>query len=306
MLLDQGQIAGRFLDESKFLDASRLNQFTAPSPANAQINGDPDPHFRVADFTRGAPFSNALTSYHHHSMGGYHAAKLMRYQEVVDQYLRNPQNDKIYGMLNCKYFIGQNNQVFPNPAALGNAWFVKNILDAPSGDAEIAALGTIDPAETVVIQEAYMGDLKGFEPQFDSTATISLTSYHPDEMVYSYSAKSDQLAVFSEVYYPPSKGWEMWIDGERAPDFTKGNFLLRAAKLPAGQHELKMVFNPQTYHSGETVSLISSLLVLALAGFGIFWFTKNYEVPKWENLPEAEKKEKAPARKTKAKRKKNK
>lgn len=305
VLIDMWTIGNRFIGSEDYVSKSQLESISKPSPANVQINADDDLHFRVADFQRGLPFANALTSYHHKSMGGYHAAKMMRYQEMIDKYLSNPGNDKIYGMFNCKYFIGQDGRVFPNLEALGNAWFVKSILDAPSGDAEIAALATIDPAEQVVIQEKYLGDLKGFSPQFDSTALITLTKYHPDEMVYQYSAKTDQLAVFSEMYYPPSKGWEMWIDGERAPDFTKADFTLRAARLPAGQHELKMVFNPKTYHTGENVALVCSILVLALTAFGIYWFSKNYAWPEPANLPEAEVKTKpSAARKTKAKRRK--
>ncbi len=303
--IDIWGVGMRFVSSEDYVSLSEKQRFTAPTQADELINKDVDPYYRVADFRRN-PFANAFTSYHHLSMGGYHAAKLMRYQEMIERYLGDPQKNRhIYSMFNAKYFINQNDQVIPNTDALGNAWFVKNLLTAPNGDAEIAALANFDPSETAIIQEKYLGDLKGFEPKFDSLATITLTSYHPDEMVYTYSAATDQLAVFSEMYYPPSKGWEMYIDGQKAPDFTKANFTLRAAKLPAGQHELKMVFAPKTYANGEMISLIASIIVLALTAWGIFWFSKNYNWPEPANLPEAEATTaRQPARKTESKRRK--
>jgi uncharacterized membrane protein YfhO len=125
-------------------------------------------------------------------------------------------------------------------------------------------------------------------------------------MFYSYSASSDQLAVFYEVYYPPSKGWDLYIDGQKAPDFFKANFTLRAAKLPAGQHEVKMIFAPKTYYRGEMISLIASIIVLGLVAWGIFWFSKNYAWPDADNLPAAEAKaaKQQPVKRTEAKKKK--
>ena len=190
----------------------------------------------MADFRRN-PFTNALTSYHHLCLGGYHAAKLVRFQEMVERYLGDPQaNRHIYNMFNAKYFITQDDKVIPNPEALGNAWFVREYEIVPDGDAEMAALADLKPAEKVVVQETFAGELKGFQLQYDSTASIQLTSYAPDALVYSYTAATDQVAVFSDMYYPPSKGWEMYIDGQRAPDFFKVNYTLRGAKLPAGKH----------------------------------------------------------------------
>ncbi len=291
-LIDIWGIGTRFIGEEDYIPKNQLEGIKEASDVDKQILADPDPHYRVADFRRN-PFSDAMASYHHKSIGGYHAAKLMRYQELIEKYLGDPAgNGPIYGMLNAKYFINQSGQVIRNPDALGNAWFVKSLETVPDADAEYNALADLDPRNNAIASEKYIGDLKGFQPQFDSTATIRLTSYHPDEMVYSYSAKSDQLAVFSEVYYPPSKGWKMFIDGQPAPDFTKVNFLLRAAKLPAGQHEVKMVFAPKSYYTGETISLVASLLAVIILGYGIFWFNKNYQWPSPANLPKADIKEK--------------
>jgi hypothetical protein len=302
-LIDIWGMGMRFIDSDKYVNRTDKSRITAPTPADEQILQDPDLYFRVAGFRRN-PFSNAITSYHHLSMGGYHAAKLMRYQELIERYLGDPsKNSHIYGMLNAKYFIGQNDQVIPNADALGNAWFVQSYDVVKNGDAEIAALETLRPREKAVIQKAYLDDLEGWQPQFDSTATIKLTHYHPDTMVYSYSAVTDQLALFSEVYYPPSKGWNLYIDGQKAPDFIKADFILRAAKLPAGQHEVKMIFAPQTYFTGEKISFVASLAVIVLTFWGVYWFATNHAFPDAQNLPEAEK-PKAKPRATKTKRRK--
>jgi hypothetical protein len=299
-------IGARFISSDDYVEPAQKRQMIAPTAADEQIKKDPDPYYRVADFS-GNPFTNALTSYNHLSMGGYHAAKLMRYQEMIERYLSDPsKNQKLYGMFNAKYFIGQNEQVFPNPDALGNAWFVREFEVVADGDAEIAALANLDPRQKAVVQQSQAGQLQGFNLQYDSTASIRLTHYHPDSMFYSYSASSDQLAVFSEVYYPPSKGWDLYIDGQKAPDFFKANFTLRAAKLPAGQHEVKMIFAPKTYYRGEMISLIASIIVLGLVAWGIFWFSKNYAWPDADNLPAAEAKaaKQQPVKRTEAKKKK--
>jgi len=294
-LIDIWGIGLRFINSDKYINSTDKNRITAPTPADEQILKDPDTYYRVADFRRN-PFSNAITSYHHLSMGGYHAAKLMRYQELIERYLGDPSKySHIYGMLNTKYFIGQKDEVIPNADAAGNAWFVPSYDVVENGDAEIAALETLRPKTKAVIQKAFLNGLEGWQPQFDSTATIRLTHYHPDTMVYSYSAATDQLALFSEVYYPPSKGWNLYIDGKKAPDFTKADFILRAAKLPAGQHEVKMIFAPQTYFTGEKISLVASLLVIALTIWGVYWFATNYAFPYAMNLPPAETKKTKPA-----------
>ncbi|MEK7255927.1 MAG: hypothetical protein AAB316_14345, partial [Bacteroidota bacterium] len=303
-LIDIWAIGNRFLDEGDYVSATDKLRITAPTAADEQILKDPDPYYRVADFRRGSPISNALTSYHHKSIGGYHAAKLMRFQELVERHfqkegrLRQPMEaSKIYGMLNTKYFIYTEDQALPNNDPCGNAWFVREFQIVENGDAEIAALEGMNTKEKAVLQKSYAAGLEGFTPQFDSAASIGLTRYHPYSLTYQYSAASDQLAVFSEIYYPPSKGWSMYLDGQKAPDFTKANFLLRAAKLPAGQHELKMVFSPKSYHTGELISLLTSLLALGLAVWGIVWFARKYEFPAATNLPEAE--EKKPVKKAK-------
>jgi hypothetical protein len=286
--IDIWGIGTRFIDKDSFYSKTEKMSLVKPTTADEQIMKDTDPHYRVADFRRN-PFANAFTSYFHKSIGGYHAAKLMRYQEIVERFLGDPTtNAHIFNMLNTKYFIGQNEQVFPNEEALGNAWFVKAIEVVEDGDAEINAIATFNPSEKAIVQKKFLGELEGFIPQFDSTASIKLTHYNPDTMVYSYSASTDQMAVFSEIYYPPSKGWKMYLDGKPAPDFTKVNFLLRGSKLPAGQHELKMIFAPKSFYTGKTITLISSIIVILLAIWGIVHFFRKYELPEAGSLAEVE------------------
>jgi hypothetical protein len=285
-LIDLWSVGRRFVSKDDFIDPAAKQRFTEPKEVDLQIKQDPDPHFRVADLSQN-PFSNALTSYHHKSIGGYHAAKLMRYQELIERYLSDPsRNMHIYGMLNAKYLILTNGQAQQNREALGNAWFVKSYEILPNGDAEMAALATLKPGEQAVLQETYRPQLEGLNLQFDSTASIRLTSYHPDTMRYSYSAATEQLAVFSEIYYPPSKGWQLYVDGEPLP-LLKANFLLRAARVPAGQNrELKMIFSPKAYYTGETITLLGSLGALALGILGIVVFFRKYKLPDPGQLPE--------------------
>ncbi|MBK6903445.1 MAG: hypothetical protein IPH04_11735 [Saprospirales bacterium] len=284
-LIDLWSVGRRFVSKDDFIDPAAKQRITEAKEVDLQIKQDPDPHFRVADLSQN-PFSNAITSYHHKSIGGYHAAKLMRYQELIERYLSDPsRNMHIYGMLNAKYLILTNGQAQQNREALGNAWFVKSYEILPNGDAEMAALATLKPGEQAVLQETFRPQLEGLNLQFDSTASIRLTSYHPDTMRYSYSAATEQLAVFSEIYYPPSKGWQLYVDGEPLP-LLKANFLLRAARVPAGQtRELKMIFSPKAYYTGETITLLGSLGALALGILGIVVFFRKYKLPDPGQLP---------------------
>jgi len=305
----------RYLDYERFQSKQAQIDRAKPTDADKQIMADKDPHYRVFDMRdqMQGPFQNSLTSIHHKSIGGYHAAKLMRYKELIERYLGrgiSQENLHMFNMLNMKYFITPDNQVQRNPEAFGNAWFVKKLRIVENPDAEMDALATLKPKEEVVIAEKYAAGLKDFNLQYDSTATISLTAYHPDKMTYKYSAKTDQLAVFSEVYYPEDKGWHLYVDGERLKGMTKANFILRAAKLPAGEHELVMAFEPAAYKTGEWISVLSGILVLFLTFFGLYLLFKNNRLEDPERLPvPAEEKpavRKAPAKKTVSKRKKKK
>ncbi|RMG86233.1 MAG: hypothetical protein D6714_04565, partial [Bacteroidetes bacterium] len=296
ILADVGGISKRFISEEDWLEPKQTEQFIAPTEVDLQIMKDPDLDYRVADFRRGAPWNNAFTGYHHKSVGGYHAAKLMRYQEIIEKYLGDPNaNAHLYGMLNAKYFIfknGDQEQAAPNEQALGNAWFVRSYEILPNADAEFLALKDLRPGEKAIFDQKYAQGLEGFDLRFDSTATIRLTSYHPDRMVYESNANAEQLAVFSEIYYPEEKGWKLLVDGERTP-ILKANYLLRAARIPAGKHEIQMIFEPKSFYTGETITLIGSWLVVAFFAAGLFFYFKNHSPADPFNLPA-----KAPAPKT--------
>jgi len=289
---DVWSVNKRILFEDKYETKREKTAASTPTQADLQIMADPDPHYRVADFARGTFWESVEASKFHKSIGGYHAAKLMRYQEVASTYLSKPQeNMHLLGMLNTKYILfGQDKiQVSGNPKAMGNAWFVPSYKIVEDGDAEFNGLATLDPARQALVQKKYAKPLDGFEVRYDSTATIKLTSYHPDHMVYEYSATSDQLAVFSEMYYPPSKGWNTYIDGKLAKPFMKANYLLRAMKLPAGQNrKVEMKFEPRSILTGNMISLFASALAILGLFASLFWFFKNNELPDADHLMDIE------------------
>ena len=219
----------------------------------------------------------------------------MRYNDVIEKYLREPSKYmNVLGMLNTKYIIqNQGNKPVAIPLrekALGNAWFVKSYRIVENADKELEAIGSINPKEEAIFDKAYAKGLDGFHINFDSTASIKLTNYNPDKMEYEYSAKSPQLAVFSEVYYPESKGWSLFVGDKRVP-ILKTDYLLRAAILPAGQNQkVVMKFHPKSYYTGEKISLAASVVLLLSLFAGFFFAFKNHDSGvSIYNLPENEK-----------------
>jgi hypothetical protein len=272
-LADNWTVATRTIGPEKYV-SQRNNGAPAMKAYDKQIKADKDIHFRVLDLARGGIAGNGSTSYFHKSISGYHAAKLQRFQQVLERYLSGENLGKslhILGMMNTKYLVTPQEELVPNPEACGHAWFVKHWMEVPDGDAELAALKDLNPRDTAVIQTAFVTALKGFSPQRDSAAQIKLTDYHPDRMTYQYSAATDQLAVFPEQYYPPAKGWKCYLNGQPYDDFVKANFLIRALKVPAGQHmKLEMRFEPKSYILGSTIGWITALLCVAAAAGGVF------------------------------------
>ncbi len=282
-LVDSWSICTRTISADKYVTASAAAAPPEMSAADRSIKQDPDIFYRVLDLSRGGITGNAITSYYHKSISGYHAAKLQRFQEVVDTFLSSSLGDNLHivGMLNGKYLVSQQGEVMRNPKTLGNAWFVQNVRVVPDGNAEIGALHTLNPAEEAVIQQSFAAAAGDLNIRPDSSATIRLTRYHPDKMAYEYSAAGDQIAVFSEIYYPPAKGWKCYLNGNPAPDFFKVNYLLRGMRLPAGQNmKLEMRFEPRSFYLGEKISMAASgILMLALL-LGLFlWFRKREELP---------------------------
>jgi hypothetical protein len=276
----------RILFPEKFEPARIANAEPSPTRSDLRIMDDNDPHFRVLDL-RGNPFTNATTSYFHKSIGGYHAAKLMRYQELIEAYLSNPAESlHILGMLNTKYVISQQDEVMPMAEALGNAWFVDQLEAVPNADVELTVLKELKPADLAITQEGLIPSGWPNDYNRDSAADIRLISYHPDTLSYSYSSKEEAFAVFSEVYYPPSKGWKVYLDGAPYEDFIKVNFLLRGLKLPAGEdRKVEMIFRPASVHEAKKVAFAGSLLGLLLLIGGIVLTLRDGRLPAPEQLP---------------------
>ncbi len=273
----------RVIFDERFVEKAKIQEEAKAKPVDEFVMKDTDLHYRVLDLRGQDPFQNAETSRFHKSLGGYHAAKPLRYQEMVERHLGNfeqkPLNEwknmPLYGMLNAKYLILSDEMtgMTLNPYALGNAWFVKNIKTVDNADQEIEEVGNVLPAETAVMQKSYAQTLQGFTPQYDSTNKIKLTSYLPGKLTYEYTANADQLAVFSEIYYP--KGWAMTIDGKETP-ILRANYLLRAAKVPSGSHKIEMTYKPTSYFTGEKISMAASgALLLAFIGGLFLYFRKN-------------------------------
>lgn len=280
ILADLWTIDKRFLNEDHFV-TEKPHETYKPSVADNEILKDNNPSYRVLNLND--PFQETTASYFHKSIGGYHAAKLRRYQELIDHRLTGEINSLIgtlqkaqtieelgeaflsspsLNMLNTRYIIYNPGQPpIQNPFAYGNAWYVSEVKVVENADAEIAALNEINPLRTAVVDTRFQKDIEGFNPAPDSTATITLTAYRPNRLIYSTETASDQLAVFSEIYYQP--GWKVSIDGEPASHF-RADWTLRAMIVPAGKHEIVFEFYPDTYVAAANVSAYSSFLILLL------------------------------------------
>jgi len=289
LVFDMWPVNKRFLGSRDFLTAKQdQNQFT-PTTADMVILRDKDPEFRVLNLTVSI-LQDATTSYFHKSIGGYHGAKMRRYQELFDHSIQNeltslvttlqkrPSPEAVdstlatlgtLNMLNTRYII-YNTEAPPlvNRHELGNAWFVSKYTIVPNADAEIEAVSSgLKPGEEAVIDARFENEVKDLTLVPDSAARISLTEYRANYLKYSSSTSKDHLAVFSEVYY--DKGWQAYIDGKPASHF-RANYLLRAMRVPKGNHTIEFRFHPNSYFMGEKVSMASSLLLLLLA-LGIGW-----------------------------------
>jgi hypothetical protein len=289
IIADLWPVNRRFLDDDNFVTPRRLSQPFQLSEADVMILADDDPHYRVFNLTRD-PFNDAITSYHHKSLGGYHGAKMGRYQDVISHHLvRN--NIDVVNMLNTRYIIrpGENGQPQPfrNPGALGNAWFVEDYRIVENADQEILALHDFDPAREVIIDqrfEEHVRHVAGYPGNGNghSGSEIELTYYSPNHLVYRSNAESPGIVVFSEIYY--DAGWEAFINGEAADHF-RANYILRAMVVPAGENEIEFRFMPRGYFVGEVISLASSILLLLLAGSILWKELKSYaEISRTETI----------------------
>ncbi|MBJ7427767.1 MAG: YfhO family protein, partial [Bacteroidia bacterium] len=256
VLGDLWQVDKRYLNDSDF-EKKKAAVLFEKSPADEEILKDPDPNYRVYNNTTDFD-KDAITSYYHKTIGGYHGAKMRRFQELIEWQLAK-NNMECYNMLNVKYIIlgDSTGQKFVqrNYAANGNAWFVSNVKMVANADEEIRALTGFSSKQTAIIDKRFEGELANFKMNYDSMASIKFLSYAPNKLVYETNASSPQLAVFSEVYY--DKGWNAYIDGKLVPHI-RANYVLRSMIVPEGKHSIEFKFEPATVKKGQTIALASS------------------------------------------------
>ena len=286
-LADMWTVNKRYLHDDQFVPRSIQTETFNKTKTDELILQDTDPNYRVLNFATDT-FNENTTSYWHKNIGGYHAAKLRRYQEMIERHI-SPEMQAAYqaiaaaggemdsvdaskfrvlNMLNTKYFIfptGQQGQTAPvlNPYANGNAWFVKNVQYVDNANQEIDALKSILPAETAVVDVRFKDVLKGTADAYkDSLSTIRLTSYEPNRLVYETENAGDGIAVFSEIYYPD--GWQATIDGQAA-ELGRADYILRTMYVPAGKHTIEMRFDPKSLHVTESIAYGAlALLVIGI------------------------------------------
>jgi hypothetical protein len=297
LLVDMWPVNKRYLGSKDFVSRNEDKKPFKPSTADLVIMSDKDPDFRVLNLTLSV-LQDASTSYFHKSLGGYHGAKMRRYQELFDLSIQDEIGRLIttfnkrqvpesldstlatlgtLNMLNTRYFI-YNTEAPPlvNKHELGNAWFVNQIKMVANADEEIAEVLAFNPASEAIIDNRFSKEIEGLKLTMDSTAKISLTEYRANYLKYSTIASTEQLAVFSEMYY--DKGWQAYIDGQPAPHF-RVNYVLRAMRVPAGNHTIEFRFHPRSYYLGEKVSLACSLLlVLMVIGTGFLTWRDQRKV----------------------------
>ena len=269
----------KYLGEDTYIEKdSYIETNFAPSQADAMILQDKDPHYRVYNLSQDR-FFESKTSYHHRSIGGYHAAKLRLYQDLIETQLsKNPLNMAVLNMLDTKYFLVPdqktgNISVSKNDSAMGAAWFVKQVQPVNGPVEELKALDNFDPSQTAFIDKAQNANIP--QPAFDSSAKIKLSKYTNDEIEYASDAKSDQFAVFSEIYY--SAGWNAYVDGKKTPHY-KVNYLLRGMPVPAGHHVIDFKFEPASYKTGYTLATMGNILLYLLLIGGIYMSFRKKEL----------------------------
>jgi hypothetical protein len=277
IVVDVWLIDKRYLKEENF---SEKQETLAPAPrvVDQFISRDTDPDFRVFDATVSQTY-DLVNPFFHKSFSGYSAARLKRYQELLDNQFTKSINHDVLDMMNVKYIITQDPKsetvgMQANATACGHAWFINSVKYVKNADEEMEAISSFSPKNAAIIDERYKSMISEKDAFLDTNATIKLVNYNPDHMVYQSSSSSSQIAVFSEVYY--DKGWTMLVDGNPTPYF-RADYLLRAAQLPVGNHKIEFVFHPTSYYTGEKISLAGSILLVLALGFA--GYTENRKKP---------------------------
>lgn len=260
MAVDLVTVDLRYLSADDFVPARRNR--VMPTEADRRILQDKEPGYRVLNLTV-SPFNDATTSYFHRSVGGYHGAKLARYQDLIEWYLTDL-DESVLDMLNTRYVIVSPDSVIRRETSLGAAWFVEGILATDSAREEIERLGEVDLRRVAVIRRDDLGKSARLEPESKEggfEGSIRLTEYRPNCLKYEYSADRPAVAVFSEIFY--DKGWTAYVDGEEVPAF-RADYVLRALQLPAAEHgTVEWRFRAPKWRAVESVTLVSSLAILA-------------------------------------------
>ena len=233
-------------------------------PWEEEILQDKSLDYRVLNLSTNT-FNDARTSYRLKSIGGYSAVKLRRYQDLIDEHI-SKMNWNVINMLNTKYIVTQQG-VYPNREAMGNAWFVNDVLFVPTPDDESAALNTLDLSRTAVADEKFR-EVLTCEPQPNEEDRIVLTNYQPNKLVYAANCTNNRVAVFSEIYYP--EGWHLYIDGEEK-EIGRVNYVLRAAVIPAGEHTVMMEFMPKAMTWDKWCYALATILMILSLGLLIGW-----------------------------------
>ena len=294
VFFDLWSVSKRYLNNDDFVSTSKARQELAQSKADKAILKDKDDYYRVFPIYRD-PFKDGFTPYWHKSVGGFHGAKLRRYQDLVDRYLYNDwqqlgqvlqtaqtpgdlevamEKMPVLNMLNGKYII-YNPGADPifNPNYMGNAWFVKEVKEVANPDEEIESLASTNLHTTAVVEKRFIDAV--YDYSVDTiTGNINLTHYAPDYLIFESNTEQEQLAVFSDVYY--EKGWKVYIDGKEA-ELIRTNYLLRGLMVPAGQHDIEFRFKPQSFITGQMIAVLSSIIILLLIIAAVFmtWKQKN-------------------------------
>lgn len=274
-------VGKRYLNEANYQEVEEVNNnYFKPTAIDLEIMKDSS-HPRVFNLTGQDPFADALTSYFHRSIGGYHPAKLSIYDDLYTRQLRKqPLNIQVLNMLNAKYIIVPNPQTREpalqiNPGALSNVWFVSHIQYVNDAGAALIALDSFNPKDTAIVEIKFKNKIS-FEPSFDSGATIVQILNDNDLITYQSSSKSNQFAVFSEIYY--DRGWKAFIDEKETP-IIQTNYVLRGLAIPAGDHKIKFEFKPDSYYKSNAISIAASGLIWLLIIFAtIFSFRNRKEI----------------------------
>lgn len=270
VVIDLVSIDRNYVNKDSFVAAKLVEKPFQANEIDKFILQDTS-HYRVANFLVN-PMNDGSTSYFHKSIGGYHAAKPGRYQELFDYHIAQ-NNDEVLNMLNTKYLIFADDQdqpqVVENSDKNGNAWFVDSIKVVQSANQEMMALKTLNTKNTAVINEEFTKDIATNLEQRDTTATIELTQYQPNYLTYKLNTTTEQQVVFSEMYY--ENGWNAYKDGELLPHY-RANYVLRTMKVPAGNYTLEFKFEPTVIAKGSNLTLLSWGLFLIFGGI-FWWFT---------------------------------